>query len=350
MIADTSATPLRSPDRLHDVLDSLPALVGHFDKHQRCLFANQRALAVHGLTQDQVVGMSFRDGVSAETYATHKGPIEQVLRGRPVSFEGYETALDAYYQVHLVPEFDSDKQVVGFFLMTFNVTPLKKAQIELEESRRRMSELALVDQLTGLPNRRSFQQHLPEALARSRRQGEPLALLFLDVDRFKQVNDHHGHAVGDLVLQRVAERLRHGLRETDFPARLAGDEFVAVLEGVHTVQQMAAVAQKLVHALGEPVVLPDGAALAVSVSMGAALVPPQSHDTPDAILAGADGALYQAKAQGRGRCHATVLAPQPEEGAAPHTPASAHLEQLLVESPARQAMGDEVAAQGPAEG
>jgi len=157
----------------------------------------------------------------------------------------------------------------------------------------RMLHLAVHDELTGLPNRAYFRVRMDDALARARRSGGKAALAFIDLDRFKPINDSHGHAVGDSVLVVLAGRLRAALRECDCVARLGGDEFVAVLEGLEAREEAEAVAAKLLAALREPIVVEE-LRLKVDASIGIALYPDDGGDA-DRLLEVADRAMYRAK-------------------------------------------------------
>jgi diguanylate cyclase (GGDEF)-like protein len=160
-----------------------------------------------------------------------------------------------------------------------------------------LEELALVDSLTGLPNRRQFERRLQEALDRGRRDARPMALMFLDVDRFKEINDSFGHGAGDEVLRQFAQRLRGSVRAVDTVARLAGDEFVVILEGLRARDEAAAVATKIGLALREPILV-QGRAFRVTSSIGVAFS--ESADASAAsLVAKADEALYRAKRAGR---------------------------------------------------
>jgi diguanylate cyclase (GGDEF)-like protein len=153
------------------------------------------------------------------------------------------------------------------------------------------------DALTGLPNRVQFRDHLGQSLSLVRR-GEPLAVLCLDLDHFKGVNDTLGHPTGDLLLQAVAERLRASLRPTDMIARLGGDEFAIVQQSLALVEDATALAGRILDIVGAPYDL-DGHKVVVATSVGVALAPADGVD-PDRLLKNADMALYRAKAEGRG--------------------------------------------------
>jgi diguanylate cyclase (GGDEF)-like protein len=161
----------------------------------------------------------------------------------------------------------------------------------------RIAHMAHHDALTGLPNRVLFRQRLDEALDRAGR-GEGFAVLGLDLDRFKEVNDTLGHPVGGALLRAVTERLRAALRATDTVARLGGDEFAVVQSPVHAPQEAAALAQRLAAGLAAPFDV-EGHQLVVGASIGIAVAPGDGDD-PDLLLQHVDLALYRAKAAGRG--------------------------------------------------
>ena len=162
----------------------------------------------------------------------------------------------------------------------------------------RISHMAHHDALTGLPNRVLFHAKLSEAVARSAR-GDASALLYLDLDHFKAVNDTLGHPVGDALLREVTSRLLHHVRETDSVARLGGDEFAIVQSSVDQPRESTALARRLVEVLGEPYEI-DGHEVVIGTSIGIAIIPSDGFN-PDELLKNADLALYRAKGEGRGR-------------------------------------------------
>ena len=161
----------------------------------------------------------------------------------------------------------------------------------------RLSQLARIDPLTGIANRLCFGEMLQQAVLRAHRNRAPLALAYLDIDRFKSINDSLGHAAGDAVLCEFAARLAANVRATDTVARIAGDEFVIIFEQVDQADEAERLAQKIVAAIRVPFTV-DGASRLVTTSIGIAL---QGGDdlAPAALVARADAALYQAKRQGR---------------------------------------------------
>jgi diguanylate cyclase (GGDEF)-like protein/PAS domain S-box-containing protein len=168
---------------------------------------------------------------------------------------------------------------------------------ERKQSQERIEYLAQYDIVTGLPNRRLFNDRLTLAMARDKRLGAMTALLLLDLDRFKQVNETLGHSAGDKVLQAVTARLRDQLREVDTIARLGGDEFSVILESVTDKAHATRVADKIVEAMAEPLML-EGQEIFVTASIGVALCPVDA-DSVEKLIESAELAMYQAKQEGR---------------------------------------------------
>lgn len=168
--------------------------------------------------------------------------------------------------------------------------------IERKRAEERLTYLAQYDQLTGLVNRTLFRDRLVQAMARSKRLQQPLGLMLLDLDRFKAVNDTMGHDVGDQLLKGVAERLQRCVREVDTVARMGGDEFTIILEGLSCEQDIAIVARRITESLTEPFHLREQEA-AIGVSIGITVYPSDDHEIDD-LLKHADAAMYRAKQQG----------------------------------------------------
>ena len=168
--------------------------------------------------------------------------------------------------------------------------------IERKRAEERLTYLAQYDQLTGLVNRSLFRDRLVQAMARSKRLQQPLGLMLLDLDRFKPVNDTLGHSVGDQLLKVVAERLHECVREVDSVARMGGDEFTIILEGLTCEEDITTVAQRITKSLSEPFILGEHQAV-ISASIGITIYPTDDHDI-DELLKHADAAMYRAKQQG----------------------------------------------------
>lgn len=166
---------------------------------------------------------------------------------------------------------------------------LSKAEVNVE----RAQQLAFLDALTGLPNRASFEQGLEHGLIQAKRHGWGLAVLFIDIDKFKSINDSYGHAIGDQVLLTVANRLKSYVRGGDTVSRWGGDEFVCLLLEVKQEADVARLAQQLVNRIAEPCEL-NGTVLSIQSSIGIAVYP-EDGETADILFKNADAAMYEAK-------------------------------------------------------
>ena len=177
---------------------------------------------------------------------------------------------------------------------------ISRQMTQLNASRDAMAHLAHHDALTGLPNRRMFEQRLAQALELSRRSGRGCALLFVDLDEFKAINDARGHAVGDVVLQAVASTILAAVRQADTVARLAGDEFTVLCENVDTEEAALQIAAKLEEAFEFAAVAVEGGTLPLRASVGLSLFPRDGQDA-QTLLASADAAMYRVKQRRRRR-------------------------------------------------
>ncbi len=186
---------------------------------------------------------------------------------------------------------DDTQEITHYVGMYTDISQQKAAEAKLDF-------LAHHDPLTGLPNRLLFQSRLEQALREAGRGGERLAVLLLDLDRFKDVNDSYGHLVGDQLLQHVAECLSGRLREADTLARLGGDEFALLMRNLHQEEDAARLADELMSAMAQPWRSSGGVEITAGVSVGICLFPEHGNTAPS-LLQGADAALYRAKSDGR---------------------------------------------------
>jgi diguanylate cyclase (GGDEF)-like protein/PAS domain S-box-containing protein len=278
-----------SQAQLQAITDHLPALVARFDRDVRYVYANPRSREM--AAGIDLIGKSLPDLRGPEHYAKLKPYVDAVLRGETQQFE---TWLDTpggriELRAQFVPDRAADGRVQGFYSLSFDITAAKAAERELERQAR-------VDALTGLANRRHFEEDLSAAVARATRTGAALLVVSLDLDRFKQINDNLGHAVGDEVLKEFARRVRASVYDVDLVARLGGDEFVVLVEYSATAEAGERIARHLIEAMVPPFRI-DGRDVPVATSVGVGLHQPVVSAA--ALMALADKALYEAKANGR---------------------------------------------------
>ena len=276
--------------RLRLITDHLPALIGYIDRNRVYRFNNATYETWLGRPLSEITGRTIDEIYDAETLERIAPHIEAVLRGLPTEFKFLSPRSHRHFHGTYIPDIDEAGEVRGFYGLTHDITAQKAAEAELKQS-------AQFDSLTGLANRRRCDERVVEAIARSERSGQTMALMFLDVDRFKSINDTLGHNAGDLVLKEFARRVASSVRNTDFVARLAGDEFVVLLEPLRDEADAVQVAGKILDAMAAPFDV-DGQPRQVSASLGIAVRRPGEVD-PEALLKRADAALYAAKAAGR---------------------------------------------------
>jgi diguanylate cyclase (GGDEF)-like protein/PAS domain S-box-containing protein len=191
------------------------------------------------------------------------------------------------------PLYDLSGRLSHFLAVQQDVSEKKRLEQEIHF-------MAYHDALTGLPNRILFHDRVQQAIVQARRSRKPLALMFMDLDGFKAVNDTCGHAKGDELLRQVADRMKASVRSGDTVARLAGDEFTVLLLDVQGAESVAQVAQKLLNSIARPFDLGDGQVVEVTLSIGISLYPKDASEA-EALLNGADHAMYQAKNGGKNR-------------------------------------------------
>ena len=288
---------LESRTRLRLLADNMPALIAYVDGNRVYQFNNQTYEDWFGVPVAQIVGRPVDGFMEDALLAARPEPLQRVQAGEMVSFDSRLNTLRGEIRVHtnFIPDTAMSRPPYGFYILAQDVTEQFRLQQRLEHE-------ASHDALTGLPNRRAFLQRLAEALARVRRQGTGLALMFLDLDGFKLYNDTYGHDFGDAVLRHFARSVQSVVRETDSVARLAGDEFTVILEGLaHPAEHATLVARKLIAELATPVWL-AGHELTLAASIGVAFTGGDSGggtSSAELLLSRADAAMYQAKAAGK---------------------------------------------------
>ena len=286
-------------ERAQVTLNSIGDAVISTDFRGAVTYLNIVAEQMTGWTQAQAAGLpldavfSLVDAASRQTIAcpTTRAIIENhtVAVESPcvlVRRDGGEVAVEN----SAAPIHDQHGGVIGAVMVAHDVSAARELSGKL-------ARLALHDSLTDLPNRTLFGQRVAEAMVRARATGRSVALLYVDLDRFKQANDSLGHNVGDLLLQGVAKKLLSCVRSTDTVSRLGGDEFVLVLADVHGPQDAAGCAEKILHALNAGFLIGE-VEMRVTASIGIAIFPGHATDA-DSLLRHADAAMYRAKYEGR---------------------------------------------------
>ena len=298
LIESSEAQLARQAERLQAALTNMSQGLCMFDREQRVVVTNERYLEMYGLSQEQAKpGTSFHDllkhRVAQGSYAEGAAPEEYIaellacLRGGKTWGKITELPDGRVITVSNRP-MPGD---AGWVATHEDITERRRAEA-------RIAHLAHHDVLTDLPNRALLRERLEQAVAAMRQGGRRLAMLMLDLDRFKEVNDSLGHPMGDAVLKIVTQRLRGCVRETDTIARLGGDEFAIVLRTSDPVADGAALAKRIQDAIDAPFDI-DGHHVLIGTSIGIAIAPGDGED-PDQLLKNADLALYRAKGEGRG--------------------------------------------------
>jgi diguanylate cyclase (GGDEF)-like protein/PAS domain S-box-containing protein len=295
------------------LLESVGEGIFDVDQQGNTTFANPAALAMLGLTQAQILGQSqhtlfHHHHADGSAYPADDCPIQLTLHDgqrRQLESEWFWRPDGKGFPVSMVvTPIEAEGKQAGVVVLFQDITERKRSEEEIHR-------LAFHDALTLLPNRRLLIDRLGQMLASSKRSGMCGAVLFLDLDNFKPLNDAQGHAVGDMLLVEVARRLNLAVREMDSVARFGGDEFVVMLGKLDTDPaaartQAGAVAEKIRLALAQPYELTlqqdDGSAVHVrhhcTASMGLCLFP-QGETSADEVLRAADAAMYRAKEAGR---------------------------------------------------
>jgi diguanylate cyclase (GGDEF)-like protein/PAS domain S-box-containing protein len=239
--------------RFQTILDHIPAMIGYWDTDLLNRYGNKAYSSWFGIDPTQMQGKHIREIIGEERYRLNLPFIEGALRGEPQEFERAIRTPDGkqtrYSLAEYIPDI-IDGKVLGFFVLVSDITSVKEAEAVIKS-------LAFYDTLTKLPNRRLFIDHLTQAMASSKRNSQYSAVMFLDMDNFKSLNDVHGHGAGDLLLTEASIRPKSCVREIDLVARFGGDEFVVLLNDLDTnkgkaTSQAKIVAEKIRDSLSKP--------------------------------------------------------------------------------------------------
>jgi diguanylate cyclase (GGDEF)-like protein/PAS domain S-box-containing protein len=300
LLANTDAL-FAERERAQVTLNAIGDAVVSADFSGQVIFANNVAEQMSGWMQSDASGRAIDDVfVLTDASTGNRIPcptMRAIIENRIVAIEtqtilsrrdGFAIAIEGSAS----PIHDKNGGVVGAVMVAHDVTAARDLSAKLER-------MALHDSLTDLPNRSLFTDRLDRALARASRAGNSVVLLFIDLDEFKPVNDTLGHALGDRLLQSVADRLRHCMREADTVSRFGGDEFLVLMPDVPSTQDAAICAAKVFHSL-QPAHEIGGHELYVTASIGVSSYPRDAADG-NGLLKCADTAMYKAKSQGGNR-------------------------------------------------
>jgi diguanylate cyclase (GGDEF)-like protein/PAS domain S-box-containing protein len=283
-----------SAEELRLFADNVPALTVSLDENLRCRFANKMFTEFFGVAVEDILGKHVREIIGEEVYREVEGYFVQALQGRPVTYQRTRKLQNGeihYLEIKLLPHIGDQGKVLGCFAVTTDITEHKLAE-------ERIQHVAHHDSLTGLPNRLLFNDRLNQAISLAKRDSRQFALLYLDLDKFKPVNDTLGHTAGDELLKGVGARIRHQVRESDTVARVGGDEFTVILPDIARREEAETVAKKIIAALATPFQLgSQKQSVDIGTSIGIAVYPADAQDT-DALIKAADTAMYSAKQMG----------------------------------------------------
>jgi diguanylate cyclase (GGDEF)-like protein/PAS domain S-box-containing protein len=284
---------------LRRILNTLPAMVAYWDADQRCRFANQDYERWFGVKPEWVLGRRLEE-LLGPIYPLNLPYIEGALRGEPQLFEREipdpKGGPPRHSQAHYVPDV-VDGVVRGFSVLVADITARKRMEDALRRATARLDILAKHDALTGLANRTVAADRLERAISLNRRCGMRCAVLYVDLDGFKQVNDTYGHATGDAALRLVAVRLQQAVRQSDTVARLGGDEFIVLLPRLDDGAGAEKAARHILAVMTQDPFMLGGTRVDLTCSIGVAIFP-EHGTTADRLAASADDAMYRAKRSG----------------------------------------------------
>lgn len=284
-----------SEKRFRQLYQKTPAMLHSMDSEGRLIYVSQSWLDTLGYRWDDVIGKDFFDFVVTEDLETvrseHFQMLESVGEIRERQYQ-LRVADESTIEISLseVAQYDFDGRPTESLAVLSDLTSHRAAEERIEK-------LAYYDTLTGLPNRALMNDRVLQAMAQAKRDNRQVGVFFFDLDRFKLINDTQGHAVGDLVLRSVAQRLKKFIREGDTFARLGGDEFVIVQADPNHDPDFNIMGQRIIETLGQPFQI-GSREFFTTASVGVAVYPVDGED-PQTLLKSADTAMYVAKSRGR---------------------------------------------------
>jgi len=284
-----------SKDELRTITDNIPAMVAFVDRDMRYRFVNRNYERWLDMKPEDMLGRTDLEVYGEKHYAALRPSLERALTGQTFAIDhhmtGHTSGTGRWFNIMYMPKVDRDGQVSGVYILSNDITDVIDAE-------GRALFLAEHDELTTLPNRAAFQAAVGRALAHCEPEASQFAVIFVDVDRFKVINDTLGHATGDHLLQALATRMKQVVRGKDLVARMGGDEMCLLLHDVRDASHASEIAERILNALRVPVELSTGLQHHVTVSAGVAIYPQDGTDV-QTLLRHADIAMYRAKAAGR---------------------------------------------------
>ncbi|MEP7348960.1 MAG: EAL domain-containing protein [Sphingorhabdus sp.] len=279
---------------LEQIIDTTPILINATDRNGKFLFLNSYQAALFGQEPDQLVGRSIFDLLDP-SLAEREQQRNDMIIDTGISLPNYEEkfvseGIELIFHCNKSPLLNKDNQTIGVLTTGLDITARKFA----EEHR---THLALHDMLTRLPNRSLLAERMRVVIEESTTSGKTAALLLLDLDRFKVINDTRGHQTGDILLRQVAERISNAIGHNDFAARIGGDEFAVVFHNLEPEADIGQFCTELLTEIGRPYSI-NGIDQIIGASIGVALIPDDGA-SGDELLRLADLAMYEAKSTGR---------------------------------------------------
>jgi len=283
-----------SEGELHLLIDNVPAMVLYLDPSLHCSFANKHYAEFLGMNVTDLIGMHISEIVGDAAFINIQNYFNKALAGESCKYQRLvqlNSGDQRWVDANVVPYKPDQEQTTGIYITVLDITEEKQATEKIQHQ-------AQHDPLTGLPNRLLFNAELTRMLESARCDSTRLALLFLDLDRFKDVNDTLGHHAGDQILINVAKRMRNQLRDCDMIARIGGDEFTIILHDIRSREIINAVVDKVMQAITSPFQLKEYTQnIFIGASIGIAIYPDDTQDQ-EHLLRNADTAMYEAKKHG----------------------------------------------------
>ncbi len=294
-LVDSQHLLRHSEDELRTITDNIPAMVAFVDCDMRYRFVNRNYERWLGVKPTDMLGRTALEVYGEKHYAVLQPSLERALAGQTFAVDhhlaGHASGRGRWFNIMYMPKVGADGTVSGVYILSNDITDVVDAE-------GRALFLAEHDELTTLPNRAAFQVAVGRTLAHCELEASQFAVIFVDVDRFKVINDTLGHAAGDHLLQALATRMKQVVRGKDLVARMGGDEMCLLLHDVRDASHASEIAERILSALRVPVELRSGMQHHVTVSAGVAIYPQDGTDVAT-LLRHADIAMYRAKAAGR---------------------------------------------------